>query len=95
MRIKFRQSEISHQYRERLEEYVKYNVYREANPQFLTELLPKIYHRQLYNTLVIEGEYVGHDSDDESEDCDEPIALYVTNSIMFKIFQAEEVTIDD
>lgn len=86
LKIKVRQSEITPQHRERVDELTKQKEYRETHPRFIIEILPQMYHRQLYHTLALEGEYVSHDSDEEcSEDCDGPIASFVTNSVMFKI----------
>lgn len=94
MRFKIRQSELSPRFRERFDEYVKSPVYRPTHPQFLIEFLPKIYSRQLYNLLCLEGQYVTPDSDDDDED-DTPIALYKTTSVMFKIFRAEEMVVEE
>jgi hypothetical protein len=86
LKIKVRQSEITPQHRERVDEISKQKEYTETHPRFLLEILPRLYHRQLYNFLVLEGEYVGHDSDEDcSEDCEGPIASYVTQGVMFKI----------
>jgi len=93
MRFKIRQSELPQRFRERIDDYVKSPVYRPTHPQFLIEFLPKIYSRQLYNSLCLEDQYVTPDSDDE--EADEPIAIYKTTTVMFKVFRAEDMVIEE